>query len=509
MSFDRRAFLSLAAIHGLALREATGQRRQPVFASNPFTLGVASGDPSASGFALWTRLAVRPLDGGGLPPEEIDVRWEVAEDDAFRQVVRSGWAVADPRLAHSIHVEIDGLESDRWYWYRFAAGDDESPVGRTRTMPSMSSAPGRLGFAFASCQHYETGYYTAFEHMAQEPVDLVFHLGDYIYEGRATPKVRAHTGGELASLEDYRNRHALYKTDHDLQAMHAAAPWVVTWDDHEVDNNYAADVSEQDGVSRDRFLERRAAAYQAYYEHMPLRSAQMPVGPSMRLYRAISFGRLAQFAVLDTRQYRTDQPCGDRAKPPCEGMLDPSASLLGSSQRNWLFNSLSTSPASWNLLAQQVMMAHIDRTPGSDETFSMDQWSGYVAARDRLLGFLRESRVRNPVVLTGDIHSNWVNDLLLDFSDPSSEIVATEFVGTSISSSGDGGPNSQYAAGVMRDNPFVKLHNAQRGYVFCELTPQTCTARYRVLDSVTRRGAPRRTLAEFVVENGRPGAQPA
>ena len=509
MSIDRRAFLSLAAIHGLALREATGQRRQPVFASNPFKLGVASGDPSASGFVLWTRLAVEPLDGGGLPPEEIDVRWEVAEDDAFRKVVRSGWAVADPRLAHSVHVEIDGLDSDRWYWYRFAAGDYETPSGRTRTMPSTTSAPGRLGFAFASCQHYETGYYTAFEHMAHEQLDLVFHLGDYIYEGPANPRVRAHRGGELVSLEDYRNRHALYRTDHDLQAAHAAAPWVVTWDDHEFDNNYAADVSEQPGVSRDRFLERRAAAYQAYYEHMPLRSAQMPEGSSMRLYRTISFGRLAQFAVLDTRQYRTDQPCGDRSQPPCEGMLDPSASLLGSSQRDWLFNSLRSSRASWNLLAQQVMMAHVDRTPGSEETFSMDQWSGYVASRDRLLNFLRESRVPNPVVVTGDIHSNWVNDLLADFSDPSSEVVATEFAGTSISSSGDGSPNSQYAAGVMSDNPFVKLHNAQRGYVFCELTPQTCTAHYRVLDSVSQRGAPRRTLAEFVVETGRPGAQPA
>ena len=283
----------------------------------------------------------------------------------------------------------------------------------------------------------------------------------------------------------------------------------MTWDDHEVDNNYAAHVSEEAEVGRAAFLERRAAAYQAYYEHMPLRKPQRPDGPAMRLYRMGSHGRLAQFTVLDTRQYRTDQPCGDRTKPPCEGMADPAATLLGEAQEKWLFDSLKGSGATWNVIPQQVMLARVDRSPGEETRYSMDQWPGYAASRDRLLAFLRDGSVRNPVVLTGDIHSHWVNDLHADFNDLSSPVVATEFVGTSISSGGDGSPNSDYGDGVMRDNPFVKLHNAQRGYVLCELTPDRCTAFYRVLDSVTRRGAPRRTLAEMVVEDGRPGAQPA
>ena len=508
MGIARRRFLSLAALPALALRSGA-QRSRPRFNTNPFTLGVASGDPEPDGFVLWTRLATEPLRAGALGEAEVDVRWEVAADDAFRQVVRSGTAVADPRLAHSVHVEVSGLSPDRWYWYRFAAGDDESGTGRARTMPAPDSSPDRLAFSFASCQHFETGYYTAYEHLAAESPDLVFHLGDYIYEGAANPRVRAHQGGELRTLDGYRNRYALYRTDADLQAAHAACPWTVTWDDHEVDNNYAGAVSEDPAVGREGFLERRAAAYQAYYEHMPLRAAQTPRGASMQLYRRLAFGRLAQFAVLDTRQHRTDQPCGDRTKPPCPGMSDPQASLLGEGQREWLFGALRASNAVWNVLPQQIMMGRVDRVPGEGVAYSMDQWSGYEVPRERLFGVLGESRVRNPVVLTGDIHSNWVNDLPADFHNPASRIVATEFVGTSISSGGDGGPNAEYAAGVMRDNPFVKLHNAQRGYVSCELTPRLCSVRYRVLDSVTRRGAPCETLAEFVVEEGRPGAQRA
>ena len=505
MTLGRRQFVRLAAI-AAAATGCSRQDRGPSFSADPFALGVASGDPSPDGFVLWTRLAPDPLNGGGLSGD-VGVRWEVAGDEGFRQLVQSGTATAPAELAHSVHVEVTGLEADRWYWYRFLAGDAVSTAGRARTMPTPESMPERLSLAFASCQHYETGFYTAYEHMAAEHPDLVFHLGDYIYEGPARPRIRAHRGEELASLEDYRNRYALYRSDPDLQLAHAACPWIVTWDDHEVDNNYAADISEQPDVRREAFLQRRARAYQAYYEHMPLRVSQLPQGPSMRLYRKLAFGRLAQFTVLDTRQYRTDQPCGDRTQPPCEGASDPTATLLGDDQRSWLFDALSESSAEWNVIPQQVMMAQVDRMPGDDVRYSMDQWPGYAASRDRLLGFVAERRVRNPVILTGDIHSNWVNDLLLDFGDPASPVVATEFVGTSISSSGDGGPNTEYAEGVMRDNPFVKLQNAQRGYVSCEVTPGRWTARYRVLDRVSVRGAPRQTLAEFAVEAGRPGAQ--
>lgn len=502
----RRAFLALASLPSIALRAYPQVRRKPRLGGDPFRLGVASGEPSPDGFVLWTRLALDPLNGGGMPDEAIDVRWQVAEDETMRRPVRQGVAAADPRLGHSVHVEVEGLDADRWYWYRFAAGDEESAVGRARTAPAPNAMPDRLRFAFASCQHYESGYYTAYEHMADENPDLIVHLGDYIYEGAANPRVRAHRGGELQSLDDYRNRHALYRTDADLQRAHAVCPWLVTWDDHEVDNNYAARISEEPVAAADDFLTRRAHAYRAYYEHMPLRAAQIPQGADMLLYRRCAYGRLANFAVLDTRQYRTDQPCGDRTKPVCNGVFDPAATLLGDRQEKWLFDALERSPAAWNVLAQQVMMARVDREPGDEVKVSMDQWSGYEANRKRVLRFFEESKVSNPVVLTGDIHAHWVNDLKVDFDDEGSSVVADEFVGTSISSSGDGGPREDYAADVRRENSFVKLYNAQRGYVACEVTPRQWTAGYRVLDYVARPGAPRNDLAEFVIESGRPGA---
>ena len=505
----RRAFLSLASLPTVALRAYPQVRRNPRLGGDPFQLGVASGDPAPDGFVLWTRLALDPLNGGGMPGEPIDVRWQVAADENMRRPVRQGVAAADPRLGHSVHVEVAGLDPDRWYWYRFAAGGEESAVGRARTAPAPNAQPERLRFAFASCQHYESGYYTAYKHMADENPDMIVHLGDYIYEGAANPRVRAHRGGEIKSLDDYRNRHALYRTDADLQRAHAACPWLVTWDDHELDNNYAAQVSEEPDIDIDDFLTRRAHAYRAYYEHMPLRAAQIPQGADMLLYRRCAYGRLVNFAVLDTRQYRTDQPCGDRTKPPCEGVFDPAATLLGERQEKWLFAALERSPAAWNVLAQQVMMARADREPGDEVKISMDQWSGYDADRKRVLRFFEESKVSNPVVLTGDIHAHWVNDLKVDFDDENSPAVASEFVGTSISSSGDGSPREDYAESIRRENPFVKLYNAQRGYVSCEVTPERWTSAYRVLDYVTRPGAPRKTLAEFIVESGRPGPAPA
>ncbi|MBI3463930.1 MAG: alkaline phosphatase D family protein, partial [Planctomycetes bacterium] len=279
---NRRSFLvttsSLAAAALWSSRAWGVVKRNVKFADNPFQLGVASGDPAPDGVVLWTRLAPRPLEGGGMPAEAVEVSWQVAEDEQMTKVVREGTTTATPQWAHAVHVEVDGLRPDRWYWYQFKVGSETSPKGRTRTMPLAESSPQRVRFAFASCQHYETGLYTAYEHMLREDLDLVLHLGDYIYEG--APKnnqVRKHSGaGELDSLDDYRNRHAQYKTDGALQAMHAALPWLVTWDDHEFDNNCAGDVSEEKDVTREQFLARRARAYQAYYEHMPLRRGSLP-----------------------------------------------------------------------------------------------------------------------------------------------------------------------------------------------------------------------------------------
>ena len=339
---------------------------------------MASGDPSPDGFVLWTRLAPFPINGGGMPKENVDVRWELADDDQMKQIVRSGNTTASPHLAHSVHVELDGLDPNRWYWYRFQAGDAVSPVGRTRTAPWRNTIPDSIRFVFASCQHYESGYFNAYRHMAQDDLDIVIHLGDYIYEGGVgTNGIRQHNGPELSSLDDYRNRHALYRSDPDLQAAHAMCPWLVTWDDHEFDNNYASAVSEQVDIDTQAFLTRRAGAYQAYYEHMPLRKSSIPRGPLMQLYRTVPFGRLVEFNVLDTRQYRSDQPCGDRNGPLCKGALAENATLLGDRQEHWLMRTLRRSTATWNILAQQVMMARVDRNPTEKIGYDFDQWPGY------------------------------------------------------------------------------------------------------------------------------------
>jgi alkaline phosphatase D len=447
------------------------------------------------------------LTDGGMPPAPVEVRWEIAEDDAMRRVVKSGRIVATAEWAHAVHVEVSGLEPAREYWYRFHAGAASSEIGRTRTLPRMKDDPDRLRFAFASCQHYETGFFTAYRHLAVEDLDLVFHLGDYIYEGAARDgQVRRHRGTELMTLADYRARYAQYKTDPDLRAAHAAFPWIVTPDDHEVANNYAGAISARDDP-RDAFLRRRAAAYQAYYEHMPLRRRSIPSGPDMQLYRQFNYGRLASFCVLDTRQYRTDQPCGDGSKPQCPGVEDPHATLLGAAQEKWLFDALSRSGARWNVMPQQVMMAKVDQMPGPEERYSMDQWSGYDFPRTRLLEFLARRRPANPVVLTGDIHSNWVNDLKVNFRDAAAPAVATEFVGTSITSGGDGLDQAARIKDVLAENPFVKFQNSQRGYVSCSVTRGAWHADYQVLDHVSKPDAPRRTRASFKITDGRPGAE--
>ena len=506
---NRRKFLrftgSLAAAAAWSACSKDPVLKNLSFPAYPFQLGVASGDPSPDGMVLWTRLAPLPLEGGGMPMEPVEVSWQVADDEAFSKVVQKGTTVAVPDWGHSVHIELEGLRPDRWYWYQFKVGNETSPVGRTRTMPVTGTSPDKLKFAFASCQHYETGYYTAYEHMAREDLDLVVHLGDYIYEGKGIDgRLRKHTGEEIVSVEDYRNRYALYKSDEALQAAHAAAPWLVTWDDHEVDNNYANDISEKPDVSSEQLLQRRANAYKAYYEVMPLRRAQLPHGPNMQLYRRVPFGNLVDFFVLDTRQYRTDQPCGDKNKPPCPEFLNPNNSLLGLKQKDWLMSGMETSKAHWNVLSQQVMMARVDRTVGEAVTYSMDQWPSAEMERQQLVKFFDQAKISNPIVLTGDIHKNWANELIVDSDRLDSKSVATEFVGTSISSSGDGEDQPATVSQMMSENPFVKYHNAERGYVSCQVTQSEWTTHYRTVPYVSRRGAPLNTRASFVVESNRP-----
>ncbi len=513
---SRRLFLAygtaLAALPMWGVR-ASAADRAVEFSSNPFSLGVASGDPDDHSVVLWTKLAPQPLQpDGGMPPENVAVRWEVAEDDSFRNVVASGTAVATSPLGHSVHVVPMGLKPDHWYWYRFLAGDASSATGRTRTLPAPGAMPSQLRFAFASCQHYEQGLFTAYEQMARDELDLVFHLGDYIYEYPGKDKlVRKHSGprdGKIITLDDYRERHMQYRLDPLLQKMHAQCPWFVTWDDHEFDNNCADDIAElRSGETTPRdpvqFLVQRAAAYQAYYEMMPLRPESLPSGPDMQLFRKASFGSLAEFYVLDTRQYRTDQPNGDGLDPLNEAAWNPQNSLLGTRQRDWLQDSMFASKGRWNVLAQQVMMGMIDR---SEDKFSMDQWPGAAHERTALVQFMADRKVSNPVVLTGDIHSNWVNDLRVDEMKSELPVVATEFVATSISSGGNGQLVPSGLDKLVARNPGLRFHNRERGYVRCLVTPKTWVSDYVVVEDVTQPGGHIQTRASFTVEAGQAGA---
>ena len=511
---SRRLFLAYAAsLSSIPLLSRSASAATPHhFESDPFTCGIASGDPDHESVVLWTRLAPKPLEpGGGMPQAPVEVHWELAEDSAFQKIIQSGKVKAVPELAHSVHLEPTGLKSDHWFYYRFKSGGATSPTGRTRTLPTPDASPDKLRFAVTSCQNFEQGLFTAYQQMAADEPDFVFHLGDYIYEYSGQDgRIRKHHGTEIESLDQYRARYAQYRSDKDLQKMHEACPWFLTWDDHEFDNNCASDISEERNVKPADFLLRRANAYQAYYEMMPLRASSLPVGPNLTLYRKGCFGTLAEFFILDTRQYRTDQPNNDGNKPLNAAALDPRNTLLGSGQRQWLFDSLSSSKGTWNILAQQVMMALADRAkPNSPAIYSMDQWPGYAHERQVLLQHLRDHKIKNPVVLTGDIHSNWANELRIDDFKPEQEIIATEFVTTSLSSGGNGSSSTKGLDEFLGRNPCTRFFNRERGYLMCDVTPKTYTADYKVIDDVHHPGGKTRSRAKFTVEAGAPKIHPA
>ncbi len=484
---------------------------QPLFRNYPFTMGVASGDPWPDSVVLWTRLAPEPLDGGGMPMANVEVGWEIGADAAFRTVVRKGTTIARPELGHSVHVEAPGLEAGREYWYRFRAGGEISPTGRTKTAPAEQAAVDSLRFAVCGCNHYESGYFTALRRIAEERFDFVFHTGDYIYEGRADggrnpAVVRQHHGSEIYTLVDYRNRYAQYKSDRDFMAAHASAPFVLTWDDHEVDNDYAGDHDEND-TPPEVFMLRRAAAYQAYYESMPLRAATMPSGPHMRLYRRLRFGRLIDLSVLDTRQYRSNQVCGGASATGCAAANDPARTMLGAEQERWLFEQLADSRATWTLVGQQVPTFGRDASRANPTgAFSMDKWDGYTAARQRLYQQLKDTKAPNPVVLSGDVHVHYGADLKLDFRDPRSETVGVEFTNTAVTSGSDGSDVASTWEEIRRDNPHIKYHSARRGYIACTATGATMRADFKVLDKVTVPDMPVRIGGSLVVEAGRAGS---
>ncbi len=512
----RRGFLGLSAGLGLAAVGARLDQRvgpllvragdEPGLVAPPFRLGVASGDPLPNGVVLWTRLAPDPLaPGGGMQQQPVGVQWEVATDERFRRIVRDGTATARPDAAHSVHVDVRGLDSAHDYFYRFRVGDYESDVGRTRTAPEEGSDPSRLRFAFGSCQDYQKGYFGAHRHLAaEEDLAAVLWLGDYIYESGPNPAaVRQHEGPEPLDLEAYRRRYATYKGDAELQLAHAAHPWVVTWDDHEVDNNYADDHAERDQQTPEAFLARRAAAYRAWWEHQPVR-LPAPSGPDFTIYRRLSFGDLATFHVLDTRQYRTDQPCDSTVDigAPCPAVDDPSATLLGAEQREWLFDGLRDSRARWDVVAQQVMVGPVNFTGDpSNPIVDLDDWDAYRVERGELLKALAELP-RNGAVITGDIHASWVHDLQAD-----DRTVATELVGTSVTSSF---PLHDFVQNAVTSQPTVRYFDGSRhGYVVNEITPKELRADFVYVTSIETPDTPSEIGASFVIEDRRPGAQEA
>ena len=483
----------------------------PALSGDPFALGVASGDPAPTSVVLWTRLVTDPLaaDGrGGMPQKRFRVQYQVATDEKFKQVVKSGNVFASPDLGHSVHPEIHGLKPGRHYWYRFRVGSAISPVGRTRTAPAPGRMPAETRFGVASCQSYEGGQYTALQHLADEDFDLVLHLGDYIYEQSYVDEPKLHNGDPLPDqlrtecfdLPRYRLQYSLYKSDQHLQNAHASCAWMTTFDDHEVEDSWRADVSKPDDEpdqDPEVFRQRKAAAFQAMYENLPLRHDQMPAGPNIRIHRRIRYGALADFTLLDARQYRSSHV----------GHVDPDATMLGGKQRDWLIDGLSESSARWQIIGNQQPMVQIDRNPDPDAEGWFGSWDGgFVTERDLVLTEAHQRGVQNLVVTTGDRHTNYLADLKTDYTDPDSPVVGSEIVGTSLSSNGDGADMLPVGEQYMQTNPWLKFFNAQRGYCRITLTPDALVNDYRVVPYVSRPGAPIRTRATATIENGRPGS---
>ncbi|WP_428421758.1 alkaline phosphatase D family protein [Methylibium sp.] len=480
---------------------------------DPFTLGVASGMPAPDGVVLWTRLAPRPREPlGGLPDAAIAVRWELAEDERFSIGRHTGVAWARPEHAHSVHVDVDGLPSDRRYFYRFHAGEATSPVGRTRTAPAPDAVVNRLRIALASCQHYEQGEFTLHREIASRDLDFVLFVGDYVYESsNARLRVRPHEALQPTTLEGFRQRHVTYKLDAALRAAHAAHPWVLTWDDHEVENDYAGAASRDPSRTAADFLQLRAAAYKAYFEHMPVSPRSAPVGADMRIHEHYPWGRLADLWTLDNRQYRSLQPCnpegiaGGRLLTQCATLEDDAATVFGAVQERWIGEQLAASQRGWRLLAQgtQIAPGGID-TPLGRSIFS-DGWDGYPKARARLLRAIAEQPQGNVVCLGGDVHRHVVARLRADPSDPRSAVVASEFATSSLTSRG----LSDTATALMRSSNPDLLHarSDERGYVLLDLTPQRLRAELRATAFPVAADAQVHTQARFVVEQGHPAPQ--
>ncbi|MFO1376458.1 MAG: alkaline phosphatase D family protein [Steroidobacteraceae bacterium] len=517
-----------AAGSSLLIAPQTAVRAQTRWNAYPFQLGVASGDPSDDGFVIWTRLAPDPFDTTLLGRLAYEVMFEVAEDPQFKIIRKRGIALALPHLAHSVRVEINGLDPGREYYYRFHTGREESPAGRAVTCPAAGQME-PLRFAVTSCAHYEQGFFSAYRHLAADQPHLVFSLGDYIYEASwGWRKVRSFGNDEARSLTDYRRRYALYRLDPDLQAAHRACPWVLSWDDHEVENDYSAGLSEDASCGgtpeREAFVARRAAAYQAFFEHLPIRSSRLRPAGNLQVTGSLNWGDLARFIVLDNRQFRSPQACASPATlqscdmdrriglttggsetinpmdPACKAELtDPLRTMLGFEQEAWLDREFQSARERWTILTQSLLFSDIrDGTPERPRV-SSDAWGGYPEARRRLLASASKRQLRNLVVTSGDVHSFWVNEIRGD----GNRSAGTEFVTSSVAT------QTNHRPGVMNPmNPHVRYHDGtHNGYVRFDLTKDQLHADIIGVDNIRDPASGCMTLASFEVTDGVPNVK--
>lgn len=520
----RRQFLSGLAMGAAAASISSPWRGSaiaatPKFINDPFSLGVASGDPTSDGFVLWTRIAPNPLDTEAFTQDLVEVMVEVAEDDKFTKIVRRQTELARPDNAHSVHAEIGGLLPNRPYFYRFRVGGIASQIGMTKTAQAIGMPLQKYKFAWLSCAHYEHGLYTAYGDIAKQNPDMVLGLGDYIYEVSYGPQMRRMPVEEAWSLEDYRLIYGATKMDKDLQEAHRVAPWLFIWDDHEVANDYQGDIGKvMQGFDQKAFLTRKHAAYKAFFEHLPLRSrARFDASNRMRVYGQSNHGNLLEFTLLDTRQYRDRAACPSEgryeaetvSRATCADLTDKNRTILGARQERFLNEQFMRGLSKWSILVQPTLFGTVNQKNNKNEWAAYnDGWSGFEPARQKIIDMMaRRKKDSSCVVIGGDVHAFWAGEVKNDYANPESEAVAVEFVGGSITSKSY---NYERFSKMLPDNPHFKFFDDRtNGYGLAEVTENSIDVKLRHTKSTWQRDAGFSNLKHFVVERGKNKIQEA
>ncbi|MBX7249789.1 MAG: alkaline phosphatase D family protein [Caulobacteraceae bacterium] len=517
MSVTRRSAFALAAGATAFLSARPGRAAEPVrFSADPFKLGVASGDPTADGFVIWTRLAPEPFEpDGGMGDRTVEVAWTIAEDDRFRTPVRSGTQLAHGDRGHAIHVELTGLQPGRPYWYRFEAGGVRSPAGRAMTLPALGSPLDRYRLAWVSCQHFEQGFFTAYRDMVAWDPGLILHLGDYIYESSFGQQIRRHPNRDPRTLDDYRVHHAVYKLDEDLQAAHRHTSWALIWDDHDVANDYAGLIP-PNPADLEGFPARRAAGYQAWFENLPISRRSLVSQGEMRIYQQLIIGDLAQIALLDNRQYRSPRACVDPQRwrstlKACPDNRAPGRTMLGDEQEHWLGQTLDHAPTRWNVIAQQTMFSpFLQKTAQGEWGAYMDGWSAYPAARQAILDRIAQRPNRDTVILGGDMHSYFAVDVHANGDDDkmlASPLVASEFVGGSVTTQNYNYERWTRTIAELGNQHIRFFDDRVHGWAGAEITPAQWTVDFRAVSSTWVRDPTFSSLSRWAVEYGKAGVQ--